>query len=101
MCHWWFSVGGLVLDIVGFLTIAREWHWAIGLQGAEQVERRGNVKDDDEDRKYRWLGWLDQYKLRTGLFRFGVALVLLGFFGQAIGSLPTSLIARIGIKSCS
>jgi hypothetical protein len=101
MCQQWFSVGGLVLDIVGFLLIAREWRWAIGLQGAEQVERRGNMVDTTEDRKYRWEGWLSQYYMRRRLFRTGLVFVILGFLGQLIGSLPTSYVALISIRSCS
>jgi hypothetical protein len=31
MCQQW--IGRLVLDIVGFLILAREWYWAINLQG--------------------------------------------------------------------
>lgn len=99
MCQQWFSNLGLVLDIVGFLMIVREWHWAINLQGAEQVERRADVRDSAKDRKYRWQGWLQQYKLRRTLFRIGAALVILGFIGQSIGSLPTSYITRLGITS--
>jgi len=101
MCQQWFSVAGLVFDIVGFFIIAREWFWSIRLQGAEQVERRGNVVDDDRDRKYRWLGWLQQYKLRTRLFVTGAVLIILGFIGQAIGSLRPSTAALLGIVSCS
>ena len=101
MCQQWFSVAGLILDIIGFLLIAREWRWAIRLQGAEQVERRGHVQDTTEDRKYRWQGWLQEYELRRRLFRLGLAFVILGFIGQAIGSLPSSYVALVGIKSCS
>ncbi|WP_316174439.1 MULTISPECIES: hypothetical protein [unclassified Bradyrhizobium] len=77
--------------------IAREWHWAINLQGAEQVERRANARESAEDRKHRWQGWSQQYKLRRALFKIGAMLVILGFVGQSIGSLPTSYITRLGI----
>jgi hypothetical protein len=104
MCQQWFSNAGLILDIVGFLMIAREWHWAINLQGAEQVERRANLRDTRADRTYRWKGWLQQYHLRRTLFRIGTTLVVLGFMGQSIGSLPNSYLTRFRItyiKSCS
>ena len=101
MCQQYFSVGGQLLDVIGFLIIAREWFWGIGLQGAEQVERRGHVQDTTEDRRYRWEGWMQQYRLRTGLFKTGAVMVICGFLSQAIGSLPPSIVARVGLVSCS
>jgi|GEM_PF-6949174 len=101
MCQQWIAILGLVLDIAGFLILAREWYWAINLQGAEQVERRMGNEDTAADRKYRWDGWLAQYKLRRGIFRIGLGLIVAGFVGQLIGSLPASYAAHIGLKSCN
>jgi hypothetical protein len=50
MCQQWFSVGGQILDVVGFLLIVREWVWAINLQGAEKMHERMKLQPDDEDR---------------------------------------------------
>jgi len=93
MCQQWIGSLGLALDIVGFLVLAREWSWAIGLQGAEQVERRMNVQDDNEDGKWRWWGWMQQYKLRRRLFRTGLGLIIAGFIGQLVSSLPASYVS--------
>jgi hypothetical protein len=47
-----------------------------------------------------WYGWMQQYKLRKNFFVAGAALIVLGFVGQFIGSLPYG-ISYIGFKSCS
>jgi hypothetical protein len=46
-----------------------------------------------------WEGWMQQYKLRTGLFKVGAVLIILGFIGQALGSLPYG-VPFLGFKSC-
>jgi hypothetical protein len=102
MCQQWIGSLGLVLDIIGFIVLAREWYWAINLQGAEQVERwAGLDQDTKEEAKYRWQGWLQQHRLRRNLFRIGLGLIVLGFVGQLVAALPASYVAIIGLKSCS
>jgi hypothetical protein len=100
MCQQWFSMGGLLLDVIGFLMIAREWYWAINLQGAEKIDERMSAGDDTDDWKYRWQGWLQQYKIRTWLFKAGAVLIVLGFIGQSIGSFPFGQ-SWLHLKSCS
>ena len=102
MCQQWIGGLGLVFDIIGFLVLAREWYWAISLQGAERVERwTGLDQDTKEEAKYRWLGWLQQRKLRRGLFRTGLTLIVFGFLGQLVAAVPSSYVGYIGLKSCS
>lgn len=98
MCQQWFSLGGLLLDVIGFLMIAREWHWAINLQGAEKIDER--MPREADDWKYRWQGWLQQYKIRRRLFLAGAFLILLGWLGQSIGSFPFGQ-SMLHLKSCS
>jgi hypothetical protein len=43
MCQNWFSVIGLLLDVSGFLLLAREWYWAIRLQGGDKVREIGDI----------------------------------------------------------
>jgi hypothetical protein len=102
MCQQWIGSLGLVLDIIGFIVLAREWYWAINLQGAEKVEHWAGLDvDTKEEAKYRWQGWLQQHSLRRNLFRTGLGLIILGFVGQLVGALPASYVAIIGLKSCS
>jgi hypothetical protein len=103
MCQNWFSVAGLVLDIIGFMVIAREWYWAIHLQGGEKVREIGNLGKSyhnvNEEKDLMWKGWLQQFRFRKWLFRAGFIMVLLGFLGQALGSWPYS-VPFLGFKSC-
>jgi hypothetical protein len=116
MCQQWLSVAGLLADIIGFIFIAREWSWAINLQGAEKVRKAGMVYEKQrarrEGRRYEeehddsdWEAWKQEFPLRRGLFRLGLVLVVLGFLGQALGSVPLSRIPAwmptFGIENCS
>jgi hypothetical protein len=74
----WFSVAGLVLDIIGALML-----WRYGLP--EEVSRSGAIHliGEQEDaaekalaRRYDWLA------------RLGLTLLILGFVLQLIGSWP-------------
>jgi hypothetical protein len=92
MCQNWYSVIGLILDVSGFLLIAREWRWAINLQGAEKVRAVGEMGErrpwDKNEPKYILQGWFSEFKIRRRLFRLGTVLIVLGFLGQLLGSWP-------------
>jgi hypothetical protein len=92
MCQNWYSVIGLILDVTGFLLIAREWRWAINLQGAEKIRAVGEMGEPSpwgkKDRKHVLQGWFSEFKLRRLLFRLGTAFIVAGFLGQLLGSWP-------------
>ena len=103
MCQQWFSVFGLGLDIIGFLIIAFEWKHgfdhSVRLRQAaveedyEQTTRGGtSAKKRREADASMWRN-TQRENLRENLFRSrvfwtGATLVILGFLGQLIGSLP-------------
>jgi hypothetical protein len=115
MCQQFFSIGGLVADVVGFLLIAWEWREVF----EHNVLRRENAVEDayirmtegedvaGEREKARASMWrntqtenIKDNKRRARIFYTGVALVVVGFVGQLIGSLPFA-ISHLGFKSCS
>ena len=109
MCQQWFGVIGLVLDVIGFFIIAFEWFRSYQHQHdkriaeLEEAHQRFHGKEPDEDANNSHLFqrlFLDDWKRRGRIFATGAALVILGFLGQAIGSLPSSVAASIGITSC-
>jgi hypothetical protein len=105
MCQNWFSVIGQILDVVGFLFIAYEWH----IMFKRDIEHRTlRVQADYERCEAEAAGkqWADpsaadytmwrpfqklineDKKRRQTLFYPGVALVVLGFLGQLLGNWP-------------
>ena len=102
MCQQWFSVAGLVLDVIGFLIIAFEWKRGFDhsvLLRQAMVERDymrttepEAARERDEGDASMWRNTqrenLKDNQRRAQLFWSGVVLVILGFIGQAIGSLP-------------
>jgi hypothetical protein len=81
----------------GLLLIAREWRWAINLQGAEKVRTVGEMGEkargrrtpwDKDEPKYMLQGWFSEFRIRRRLFRVGTILIILGFLGQLLGSWP-------------
>ena len=103
MCQQWFSVAGLILDICGFLLIAREWWHAYQhniLMRDNAVETDFILTRDGEDaaKSQReadasmWRNTIRESRIdnarRKKLFVLGVFLVIVGFIGQMIGSLP-------------
>jgi hypothetical protein len=97
MCQNWYSVIGLIFDVTGFLLIAREWYWAINLQGAEKIRAVGDIVEEARGNspwggkikpKYILQGWFSEFKMRRRLFRVGTILLVLGFVGQLLGSWP-------------
>jgi hypothetical protein len=112
MCQQWFSEVGLVLDIIGFLTIAIEWHHEFvrdrerrlgQLQAAYEraaAEAQG-VPLPDQDR-LMWRAFqklfLSEWRWRGRVFYAGVGLVILGFIGQFLGGWPGGL--SFGAKAC-
>lgn len=115
MCQQWFSVFGLTAEVIGFLLIAYEWRETFrhlilqrdnaveldyirttqGEEAAKQREhadasmwrntQRENIKDNTR---------------RAWTFGSGVALVVVGYIGQLIGSLPFG-ISFFHFSSCS
>jgi hypothetical protein len=111
MCHNWFSIVGLCFDIVGFLLIASEWHHVFTHEYRNRLfelehdsertraERQGQEYEDPRGADHTM--WRDiqrvfvkDWKFRRLLFYVGVGLVLLGFIGQVLGSLPNGVLGR-------
>ena len=103
MCQQWFSVVGLIFDVTGFLVIAKEWwhvyqHSILLRQDAvekDYVRTTKGIKATEEIRDAHASMWRNtqrenqkdnQYRKR--MFLIGAGLVVFGFFGQLIGSLP-------------
>jgi hypothetical protein len=112
MCQQWFSVIGLVFDVVGFLIIAFEWrhsYWQSVSLRQDDVDRdylradQGSdaLRDRDVAEASMWRNTqrenLKDNAYRARLFWVGVLLVVLGFVGQVAGSWPYGI---GGIKSC-
>ena len=114
MCQQWFSVIGLMLDMVGFLLIAFEWRHMF----FRERDRRMDQLEHDYERKraegrgesYRDPRAMDytmtwtfsklarkEWRHREALFYSGVVLVILGFVGQTAGSWPGGLFS---LKNC-
>jgi hypothetical protein len=104
MCQNWYSIIGQLLDVVGFLIIAVEWHHQfkrdhdrrIGeLQKAYERQaaelRRESYEDPDRDvdnwRIYQRL-FLEEWNWRRKVFYTGAGLVVLGFLFQVLGNWP-------------
>jgi hypothetical protein len=115
MCQQWFSVAGLLLDVCGFLLIAREWwhvfeHSILLRQAAVHVDYIQTVEGDEAAKKQReadasmWRNTQRENRKdnerRKRLFVRGMVLVVLGFIGQLIGSLPYPQ-SVFGFTSCS
>lgn len=103
MCQQWFSVVGLVLDVIGFLIIAFEWkhvfdHSVLLRQSAVEEDYELTVVGEKAAQMRReadasmWRNTqrenLKDNRFRARMFWAGVTLVILGFVGQLIGSLP-------------
>jgi hypothetical protein len=104
MCQNWYAIIGQLLDVVGFIIIAIEWHHQfkrdhdrrIGeLQKAyeqQAAENAGEVYDDADSDKYNWRIYqklfLTEWEWRRNVFYTGASLVILGFLFQALGNWP-------------
>jgi hypothetical protein len=115
MCQQFFSIGGLVADVVGFLLIAWEWrevfeHNVLRRENAVEeayirmTEGEGVAEERDRARASMWRNTqgenIKDNQRRARIFYTGVALVVVGFIGQVIGSLPFA-ISFFGFKNCS
>ncbi len=104
MCQNWFSIIGQLLDVIGFLTIAIEWHHQfkrdhdkrIGeLQKAyerQSAELNGETYVDPDDDKDNWNMFqklfIAEWQWRRKVFLVGAGLVIFGFIFQALGNWP-------------
>jgi hypothetical protein len=103
LCQQWFSVVGLVLDVIGFLIIAFEWkhgfdHSVLLRQARveEDYELTASGKATAKKRREADASmWRNMQRenakdnvFRARIFWTGVTLVVLGFLGQLVGSLP-------------
>lgn len=95
---------GQFLDVVGFLTIAWEWRYAYRDVGAEMADKIDVMLDkraaehageeyvetrDFEITSRHVQQWMwQEWRHRGHLFSIGVALVILGFVFQVLGSWP-------------
>jgi hypothetical protein len=115
MCQQWFSVVGLILDVCGFLLIAKEWwhvfeHSILLRQAAveeDYIRTRQGEKADKRRREADASMWRNTQRenrkdnaYRKKIFVLGMVLVVLGFIGQLVGSLPYGL-SVFGFISCS
>ena len=115
MCQQWFSLFGLTLEVIGFVFVVSEWshvfkHSALTRQNAVEADYELTTQSMEADNRRRlaeasmWRNTQRENRIdnrwRARVFYIGVLLVLLGFAGQAIGSLPYG-ISVIGFKSCS
>ena len=118
MCQQWFSVVGLLADVIGFMMIAREWYKAMALYrfnreleiseirerviAREQGKSRTPYEEDEDNPSLpKHMEQALEYELeeRTGLFWWGMVLVIVGFVLQVFGSWPGG-VPFLGIKSC-
>jgi hypothetical protein len=96
-------VVGLVLEVVGFLFVAWEWrhvfkHSVLLRQNAVEEDYTLTVEGEEAAGRRRladasmWRNTQRENRLdnahRARLFYSGVVLVVLGFRGQVVGSLP-------------
>jgi len=105
MCQQWFSIVGLLLDIVGFLMIAFEWRHTYVRERERRMydlhhdyersraEKFGEVYEDPRAGDYTMAKlfsklFMKEWRHRGQIFYGGVALVILGFIGQTLGSWP-------------
>ena len=116
MCQQWFSIAGLLLDIVGFLLIAFEWrHMYVREREGRmydlhhdyersRAENRGEEYPDPRSGDYTMARlfsklFTKEWRYRGRIFYSGVVLVILGFIGQTLGSWPGG-VPFFGFKSC-
>jgi hypothetical protein len=116
MCQQWFSVAGLLFDIVGFLLIAFEWrHMFIRERDRRmseldqdyersRAEYAGNTYEDPRSADYTMARpfsklFMKEWRYRGSLFYTGVVLVIIGFLGQTAGSWPGG-VPFLNFNSC-
>jgi hypothetical protein len=105
MCQNWYSVIGQVLDVVGFLLIASEWHMMFRRDMRERMLRADEFFEKESAeilgtkfaeptdvlltllKEFRDLT-VNEEVVRTRRFYPGVFLVILGFIFQVLGSWP-------------
>ena len=115
MCQQWFSIAGLILEVIGFLFVAWQWRHVfqhnIALRHTAVERDHRLTKEGEEAARQHQLAvasmWRNTQKenlkdtaTRARTFYAGVALVVLGFIGQLVGSLPYG-ITILGFRSCS
>jgi hypothetical protein len=107
MCQQWIGVFGLVLDIAGFLLIAKEWlemfqryitegelriseFYARYRARQEGKERTEYEMDEDNYSLGKHMGAALEYDVRRRgrMFYCGTALIVAGFVGQALAAVP-------------
>jgi hypothetical protein len=115
MCQQWFSVVGQILDVIGFLTIAWEWHHMFSRDRRRRIAELEEARNRsmsaqlavphmpiDQDaamwRVFQKL-FLREWRWRGRVFGAGVVLIILGFLGQVLGSFPGG-VPILGFKSC-
>jgi hypothetical protein len=115
MCQQWFSVVGLFFDVCGFLLIAREWwhvfeHNTLSRREAVNKDYILSVEGEEAAKRLRdadasmWRNTQRENRVdnsyRKKIFTVGMALVVLGFLGQVVGSLPYAQ-SVFKLTSCS
>jgi hypothetical protein len=115
MCQQWFSVVGLISDVCGFVLIAREWwhvfqHSILLRLSAVHEDYILTIEGEEAARRIRdanasmWRNTQRENRkdneLRRKTFVTGMVLVVLGFLGQLVGSLPYPQ-SFFGFTSCS
>jgi len=107
MCQQWWSVIGLLAELIGFLLVAREWYHVFKL---DELGRRNRIEEDYERVRAEAQGkeWVSpsskdythakdfdrmltrDIKYRSRLFFGGAVLIVLGMILQMVGSWPGS-----------
>jgi hypothetical protein len=104
MCQNWYAIIGQLLDVVGFLIIAIEWHHqfkrdhdrrigelqkAYDQQAAELNGEKYEDPNNDVDnwRMYQKL-FLEEWNWRRKVFYAGAGMVIVGFLFQVLGNWP-------------
>jgi hypothetical protein len=107
MCQQWFSVAGLVLELVGFLLIAREWYHGFSQMAVLRQQRVQEdyvrtrraqglpYEDTSEGDASMWRNTQRENRIdnrrRARIFFWGAGLVVLGVVFQVLGSWPYGL----------
>lgn len=115
MCQQWFSVAGLILDAIGVLMLVAEWRIAFRRDAEERkaeiaamnhrwFNKQSELADEEPDEspavgRGMWATLTGEVRRRSTLVFIGIALIIVGFIGQVLGSWPYG-VPFLGWKSC-
>lgn len=82
----WWTIAGLIADIIGFGIIAFEWHRTF--EYTEEIRHRMAMEEEMMAKEFSMLRYKEAV-IRKHLFVAGVGLVVVGFTLQVIGAVTT------------